>query len=269
MLDSARLRQFMTGFYGYGSLSSDIWFIGMEEGGGNTEEEVAQRLNRWSELGRPAVVDIQQFANTAPALPMIRFFSNPPKRQKTWAGLIRVLLAVQDKDDDSNRAVLETQSTSWGRSSDTSDNCLLELLPLPSPSTSNWKYDLWSDRSAFPELCKRTEYHKQTVLGRSQRLRELVHDNRPRCVIFYGSSRRYLDYWSAIAGHDFRAEESHPVCHGRRGQELSALFHRVKHTAFVVMSHPNSRGITNEYFTCVGKAIADFKRFTPPPDLRE
>jgi hypothetical protein len=38
------LDQFAHNFLGYGNLESPIWFIGMEEGGGNTKEEIKSRL---------------------------------------------------------------------------------------------------------------------------------------------------------------------------------------------------------------------------------
>jgi hypothetical protein len=38
------LSHFMQTFYGYGNYQGDYWFIGMEEGGGDTWAEVQQRL---------------------------------------------------------------------------------------------------------------------------------------------------------------------------------------------------------------------------------
>ncbi len=35
-LDDALLEAYMDGFYGYGNLAGPYWFIGMEEGGGDS-----------------------------------------------------------------------------------------------------------------------------------------------------------------------------------------------------------------------------------------
>lgn len=43
------LSQFMKTFYGYGTLSAKFWFIGMEEGGGNSFTEVQARLSAWEQ----------------------------------------------------------------------------------------------------------------------------------------------------------------------------------------------------------------------------
>jgi hypothetical protein len=38
------LQDFMSSFYGYGNFQGAYWFIGMEEGGGDSFEEVSRRL---------------------------------------------------------------------------------------------------------------------------------------------------------------------------------------------------------------------------------
>lgn len=55
------LDHFIKGFYGYGNLESDIWFIGMEGGGGATLEEIKSRLEVWKALGEGKVVDAYEF----------------------------------------------------------------------------------------------------------------------------------------------------------------------------------------------------------------
>lgn len=38
-LDDTLLEEFVQGFYGYDNLSAPCWFVGMEEGGGNSAED--------------------------------------------------------------------------------------------------------------------------------------------------------------------------------------------------------------------------------------
>ena len=41
------LNEFVEKFYGYGDYNGQFWFIGMEEGGGNSFSEIDNRLNAW------------------------------------------------------------------------------------------------------------------------------------------------------------------------------------------------------------------------------
>lgn len=60
-LNDDDLRQFIKTFYGYGNLASRFWFIGMEEGGGNSFAEVQARLSVWMQLGKPELADLRDF----------------------------------------------------------------------------------------------------------------------------------------------------------------------------------------------------------------
>lgn len=51
-LDDLLLSLFMQGFYGYGSLSGTCWFIGMEEGGRSSVEEISRRQEVWRQCGQ-------------------------------------------------------------------------------------------------------------------------------------------------------------------------------------------------------------------------
>lgn len=56
MLDPDRLRAFMPNFFGYGSWTANLWFIGMEEGGPALTNE---RLNAWD--GTSELADLRDF----------------------------------------------------------------------------------------------------------------------------------------------------------------------------------------------------------------
>jgi hypothetical protein len=53
MIDTGRLNDFMHRFYGYGSWDAPLWFVGMEEGGGSTIDEIELRLKSLGRLRRP------------------------------------------------------------------------------------------------------------------------------------------------------------------------------------------------------------------------
>jgi hypothetical protein len=45
IFDDAALEEYATNFLGYGRPDAPVWFIGMEQGGGNSFEEVQKRIN--------------------------------------------------------------------------------------------------------------------------------------------------------------------------------------------------------------------------------
>jgi len=61
MLDDRLLADFMLRFYGYGSFSAPIWFVGMEEGGGADLAELTDRLTAWDQGGRSELEDVAQY----------------------------------------------------------------------------------------------------------------------------------------------------------------------------------------------------------------
>ncbi|MDZ7647372.1 MAG: hypothetical protein U5K54_09420 [Cytophagales bacterium] len=58
------LKHWIDNFYGYGSWQARFWFINHEEGGGDTPEEVADKLNYFRNLHAPdnhtALCDIRE-----------------------------------------------------------------------------------------------------------------------------------------------------------------------------------------------------------------
>jgi predicted RNase H-like nuclease len=79
MIDETRLNDFMHRFYGYGSWDAPLWFVGMEEGGGNTLEELELRLKAWD--GSDDLADLKDFHAH---LGGTNWFSSRPKIQSTW-----------------------------------------------------------------------------------------------------------------------------------------------------------------------------------------
>jgi hypothetical protein len=233
LLDDQLTSDFMKSFLGYGKLISQCWFIGMEEGGGRSFENVSRRFLAWDDRGRRELEDLRDFHCQ---IGMPRLFGGRPPLQKTWSSLIRILL--ESKGMPSKRSKLrEFQATKWGRIS--ADHCLLDLLPLPSPSTNVWHYPLWS-RLGF--LCSRREYVQKMLPLRIERLRAKIELHQPTSVVFYGM--KYRPPWRAIAGVNFEPVGDQRFQVAMKGRTL-----------FLLVKHPAARGVDSHYFKMAGRLI--------------
>jgi hypothetical protein len=163
-------------------------------------------------------------------------FNDRPKLQPTWNKLIRILLSSREGIS-TTEEVREYQKNKLGRLS--GETCLLELLPLPSPSIGEW---LYAQHSKLPHLIDRESYIRNSIPSRITHLQNQIQQYQPKVVIFYSLS--YQEYWKKIAGINFQ-----PNSDGIHiGHNESTLF--------VITKHPASRGIKNEYFHQVGKIIS-------------
>lgn len=231
--DDQLLQTFMHHFYGYGNYQGDYWFIGMEEGGGDTFDEVCKRLTVWDQRGRQELEDVAEYHLE---MGIVHPFDETPKLQSTWAKLIRVLLSIEGETP-TKEAVRRYQQQQWARR--TSNVCLLELLPLPSPSTSHW---LYGQHSQLPDLITRDRYRERWSALRIDRLRQRIAAHQPKVVIFYGFG--YLPYWAAIVGAPLQ-----PILGG------AIYTRRQNNSLYLVLKHPNARSVTSEYFHEAGRYI--------------
>jgi hypothetical protein len=219
MLDDVLLQAYMDHFYGYGDYAAPYWFVGMEEGGDSAR--MAGVLPNWEKLGRPELFGMKGWL---------------PKIQRTWGGLIRVLFAAQGITPD-RAAILHYQQKHLAHTD--GETCLLELMPLPAPSTAHWGYDKLSDLSA---LKTREQYRTEIAPRRIAGLRERIARHRPPVVVFY--SKTYWWYWHQVAGVPFAPDPATGVALADNGATL-----------FVIMPHPTSHGITSAYLAEVGRMI--------------
>jgi hypothetical protein len=233
LFDDQLLREFVQNFYGYGNYSGQFWFIGMEEGGGNSFSEINTRLTAWANRGKSELEDVAEYHND---IGVMDWFNDKPKLQPTWNKLIRILLSSSGKLPTTEQ-VRECQKTLFGRL--IGDNCLLELLPLPSPSIGKWLYAKYSQ---LPYLKDRETYRQECIESRIAHLQDRINRYQPKAVIFYSLS--YQEYWKQIAGVDFH-QSSDKIHAGRNGSTL-----------FVMTKHPAAQGVTSEYFHQVGQLIA-------------
>jgi hypothetical protein len=231
--DDALLDEFAHNFYGYGNYNGRYWFIGMEEGGGDSFAEVSQRLHTWADRGKRELEDVAEYHA---AIGMTYLFGERPTLQRTWAKLIRILLS-QDGAVPTTEQVREYQRTALGRPE--GDTCLVELLPLPSPSTSHWLYAV---HSQLAYLASRELYKQAFLAPRMAHLKRRIDECKPSAVIFY--SLVYRNYWREIARGDFSLESD--GIYTSRGES----------SLFVMTRHPAAKGVTSEYFHHVGRLIS-------------
>lgn len=183
ILDETLLTAFMDRFYGYGNLKAPMWFVGIEEGGGKTIEEVGRRIRvrderRRREQRETEVEDLQDFHEEA-EIPIDML-------QPTWSAPMMAVLTATDRPTD-HRSLLEYQKTELGSSD--GETCLLEVLPLPKPGKNDWPYGAWS---SLPSLATKRIYDHTYKKGRVDRIRLMIKRYEPTIVVFYGTRKEWL-----------------------------------------------------------------------------
>jgi len=232
--DDPLLANFADSFYGYGNYNARYWFIGMEEGGGSFEE-VKRRLDAWHRRGRREVEDLRPFHE---AFGMVKFFQDPAALQPTWNKLIRVVLSATDPST-TIKSVRKHQQEQLGITG--GETCLLELLPLPSPSTKHWFY---AEHSRLPQLATREQYKQYYMPLRAPHIAQLIACHRPCVVMFYGAA--YRQCWKDIAGAPHWDAHANGVVSAQKDGTL-----------FVITKHPVARGLRSDDFEAVGRMIAE------------
>lgn len=228
------IEEYINNHYGYGNPHAKFWLIGMEEGGGTSREEILRRVEIWHAMGAREVTDVVEFHNR---LGMPEFFHDPVKLQRTWAQLIRVLLAAEGLPTDT-ASVKAYQRDHLGRHD--GENCLLELLPLPSPSTGVWNYGEWT---GLPYLKNRETYRQTYVPWRVDHLQNMVLRHQPKAVVYYGITYRL--FYEMVVGQPFN-EESNGFVSARNDNTL-----------YVLVKHPAAwgDGANTAYFEGIGREI--------------
>lgn len=216
------LNDYIHGFFGYGSLSAPLWFIGMEEGTG--QETLDQRLQAWKDLGSEATLDIRLFHER---IGETRWFSMAPAIQRTWRRLIIVTLHYRGVSADKER-IRSYQAAELARQSE----ALLEVMPLPHKSLRQWDH-----QGLFPS---RSDYLSALAPQRLAVLQKAISTHTPKAVVMYGTTPPYPDYWRALAGGPLTSTEQ------------GWSFRRSSETLYVVCQHPVAHGITDQYYECIG-----------------
>ncbi len=238
MLDDQLLETFMHGFYGYGNYQAPYWFIGMEEGGEATFEDIAKQLEIWDAWGRKELLDVAKFASAMDKKQMKRLYDDHPSLQKTWRNLIRVFLTAEGRPAD-NETMRQYQKKSWG--TEGGETCVVELMPLPSPGINSW---LYKDISRLPYLTSREIYLEHLVNSRIAHLQNKIMRFQPRAVVCYGS--KYDNHWKRLTEVDDWKKSPEGINYSENNCTL-----------FISTKHPTRS--TNEHFLNIGKLIARSK----------
>jgi hypothetical protein len=169
-----------------------------------------------------------------------KWFQKNAPLQPTWNRLIRVLLATKGGFSD-KEIVRKYQIEKLGRSN--GEVCLLELLPLPSPTISHWMY---SEHSDSPILSTREVYTQTIGKKRSEILTKLILEHQPRIVMFYGIG--YLDWWRKISQIELLPKMLH---------NKVAYFGKLNSTAIAISQHPVATGVSLNYFHEIGQQLSE------------
>lgn len=221
--------------FGYGSYSSKLWFVGIEEGGG-TSEEFEEGVKVWCARGKPEIDNIRAYHEQCGA---VKWFVDPPAFQRTWDGLIRIALAAVGIEP-SNRDIQQYQLNEFARTG--SNEAVLELFPLPSKSVKDWIYEGYSKDPRLSFLADKRRYRRHVILQRQDGLRSRIASYRPRVVIYYGLSFR--PFYETIAGANFETTLLDKVFALR----TSTMLH-------VLTLHPADFRSSHRYFSDVGRFI--------------
>jgi hypothetical protein len=225
------LFDYVRGFYGYGSGRAKMWFVGMEEGGGWSIEDVHGRLMAWNKARSKKLQDLRRFHL---ARGETRWHCDPPQLQRTWKQLIRMFLLAHGEADTWTE-LLHFQRHAFGRSG--GSVCTIELLPLPSPGLDTWHYGSWSK---LTWLKKRECYTEFVLRDRVCNIRKAINHYQPPVIIFYGSS--WLRYWSMIAQVEWKQAILGKLLGGER-----------EGVAYYVTRHPARQ--SDAYFSEIGKFL--------------
>ncbi|MBK1989863.1 hypothetical protein A0J48_020410 [Sphaerospermopsis aphanizomenoides BCCUSP55] len=236
-LDDELLQRRIEKFYGYGNYEGKYWFVGMEEAGGETFADINCRMNTWAKREHQEIDDIAEYEQD-------RGWWDE-KIQNTWKGLIRITLSANGKDNIDVQDVKKYQFCELGRKN--KETCLLELLPLPSPSIDDWIY---AKHSQLPFLSDRETYKNYCIENRINHISQRIKEHKPKAVVFYGM--KYEDSWRKIANVEFTKIEFSQT---EDSKKHYFFIGKNNHTIFVMVKHSVAFGVTNDYFHYIGKSI--------------
>ncbi len=229
-------------FFGYGRWDAPVWFVGLEEAGNGTPDDLRARLAAWDRRGRRELEDAPAFY---PACGQNQWHGPDATWQRTWRQLMRMSFLARSEPVGED-ALLEYQKHTLGAFA--GNVCLTELSPLPAPGLSQWPY---ADNENLPDWMRRRDTFLQAVLpGRIATLREKIATHHPRAVIFYFWKER--QHAEAVAGGEFQLLLHGDAC-GALRDELFGLSR--SGTQYFITGHPAARypGDPDNYFAELGQ----------------
>ena len=228
----------MVGFYGFGNYQAPYWFIGMEEGGNAEFQHIDKQIRLWDQWERKELLDVIEFAHKMDFHHLTKWYGDKAILQKTWKNLIRIFLTA-NKESADKESIRQYQKKFWGTKNN--DTCLMELLPLPSPRRSLWRY---KDFSTLSYLADRKTYEKYIVGSRIAHIQTRIKKFKPNVVVFYGKG--FDDYWKKIVGINSWKLSSKNINYEMKDETL-----------FIFSYHPQHHGIEDDYFYNIGNFIKE------------
>lgn len=230
IVDSAQLATWAANRLGYGSRRAGAWFLGMEEA-----------CERASELpDRIAGDDLEDLGACLQRLGYDWLLGDSPDLQRTWAPLIRAWLVATGRDTPTADDVRAYQRDHWGHND--GDTLLVELQPLPSPSTQRWP---WT-----PLVGERGEFWAAHRDQRVALLREAWRSAPARVLVAYGKS-----YWP-----EYRAIADVDACSGQALLDADpgwAETYSANGRGVVLVRHP-VRDNANDRWATLGRWLRTF-----------
>lgn len=192
ILEPELVRSRIKNFWGYGSLKSPTWFVGMEEGL-EPDATLAHLAERFRVADGKQTTDMRRGMENVYG--HARWFNANAKVQPTWKYPIALYLYLKLGRAPTKDEILNHQAFILG-DSEVKESMTVELMPLPSNKASErtWLYGSLGIRG----LSSRSEYIDTYKPGRVQKLHELFHIHKPKLAIFY--SLTYLPDWAAVIG---------------------------------------------------------------------
>jgi len=194
LINEEALKYWTENFYGYGSWHAKIWFIDYEESGGDSPQEVADKVNYFHRVhvhNRTELCDIRAlykhvaFTLSGPRAELFtnlhdyRFGDNAVLHGE-WKNLIA--FAHGHKNESlPNLLVYQKELLAL-----TSAKCeaLLRLYPLPAHNHA-WYYS-WLDLQQLDFLKSRISYQDHVYEGRMHNILTNIKTYKPEVVIMYG-----------------------------------------------------------------------------------
>jgi hypothetical protein len=195
LIDEKSLEHWINKFYGYGSWSAKIWFVGFEETGGDLPEEVAEKINYFAHAHSCAtdatLCDIRElyrqvkFRIEGPRGELFdtfhdhRFGTNATLHG-LWKNLIAFVHGYQNKKLPD---LLAYQKKSFA-SARVESEAWIQLYPLPAHNHA-WYY-AWLDVPRMPFLKNRRLYEEHAFQSRVDAILKNMGLHKPKVVLMYG-----------------------------------------------------------------------------------
>ena len=195
LIKEQALQHWINNFYGYGSWDARYWFIGYEETGGETAEEVADKLNYFQDAhpqGSGELCDIRDLykhlavrwdgpkANSYNNMHEYRF-GDKAVQHGIWKNLVAFIHGYQQtKPPD----ILAYQRDHFLSPSDRNE-ALIQLYPLPGPNSHAWYYG-WLDLPQLGFLKTRASYEAYVYQQRMHTILSNISTHKPETVLMFG-----------------------------------------------------------------------------------